>query len=1094
MTSAFVLSRLDRRNDDAVPVPMEISLEEGDVLGRNTAAPDNRVSRRAVLCGPSCRGGIQLTNVGTGVVFHFSGRTDASTGELAFDVVPAGGSVTLKAGDVIRFLPDRFVYEVVARAPRGVAGALSPPPAPRPPKVRRQVSGEADVSRPDAHDSSAQASRTAGAHPTSQPHSGPTSSLSSLSTARRSAASKASVAGSFSTSSSNLSAAATPPRQTGGCEAVGTGGTEGGSAADTATKLCSIIGHERGSTGSHRLRDCDIYLFPRSAGLSATVLDIWQHGLRKLGARTFTAPPATSDAEADTTEPKRTRVAAQPAAGAGSGPRIVFAPGDSDSDADRKPLSQSEGTARTTPAPKLPVDSRPRVIVAGDDVSAEQLRAWWGQDAPLATNVRHLSLDAELVGHLHADPSLRQEALRRRGFAEYHAPEWVIRCIGLRKRLPPEAFPWLGRSTRRPLPAAGHAGVAAERAVSDGSAADEVATRDRTLRGDGAAGAEASTLSLADARARAVDDPYAAALRAPDAAGDVLGQRPAISPTRLLSFASGAGSGQRRPAPGFSEHGEDAEELSQRLPSPHLAGEAEVGGEAAGTAGPATDGSWWRALYRCGDDASRWGIDPEVTPPLACPFSEEDIQRANGALLRNHPWLVPDVTAGRRYVHRITAASSFAVAGSIADSRVAGGPGGSCSSTCELPHNPHGRARGVNLNEHITRHLLPLLDVYTVVRDADSEARIKQLDHAIGALTHCPFAVRTAVDAERVSGIGRKTRAKIAEILATGRLQRADALARSPRIRALLALTDVLWVGPVTANALWNAGYRSVEDLRERGQHALSHQQRLGLRYYDELRQRVSRAESEHMGRVVAAEVQRILPGSLCVLGGSFRRGQPSQSDFDFVLSPPPPFTTWDLLPALYRRLRALNIIVHDLSGSWLQLAADGSLSDVPDVGWDPARMPDAAYAYYDRAGFSVHGTSAAGSASGTTVGHGKRGSAGSAISGSLPFPGAPGAVFGSGAMDGGCHTYFGISITPAWPHAIHRRIDLKCFHHTEVSDEAGWGCPLAALHHVLDPVASHSCGNVEGSPHLPVDRLVFVVSAAAACAPPVDRKHSLEP
>jgi hypothetical protein len=206
---------------------------------------------------------------------------------------------------------------------------------------------------------------------------------------------------------------------------------------------------------------------------------------------------------------------------------------------------------------------------------------------------------------------------------------------------------------------------------------------------------------------------------------------------------------------------------------------------------------------------------------------------------------------------------------------------------------------------------------------------------------------------------------------------------------------QVLWAGRETANKWFRAGYRSLDDLRANPE-ATTHQQRVGLKYFDELDTRVTRAESAAVSAIVTEECQRLMPGSLCVLGGSYRRGQPTQADFDFILAPPPPHATCDLLPALYRRLKARGFLSDDLVGSWME-TVDGQPQDNPVVGFQPEELEHAA------------GTAAADAA---------------AAASSSAGPHSP----PRSRRETSCSTYFGIWYDAARPAAVHRRIDLKCF------------------------------------------------------------------
>jgi Fingers domain of DNA polymerase lambda/DNA polymerase beta palm/DNA polymerase beta thumb len=361
---------------------------------------------------------------------------------------------------------------------------------------------------------------------------------------------------------------------------------------------------------------------------------------------------------------------------------------------------------------------------------------------------------------------------------------------------------------------------------------------------------------------------------------------------------------------------------------------------------------WWLHLYAQCDEASLWGIDPLTDAPLPCPFPMHVLERVKQRLQQRSPWLDPDTTSGKKWLLPAPPGSS-----SVSSSSAAPSP----PILYRLPHNSYGRPFGINLNRHITSKLSELMELYHILPEMEAGGRMTVLETAIGALTHARFKVRNREDAERLGNIGEKTLDKIDSILQTGTLEVLQKAIQNQRIKTIKAFCNVLWIGPWTAAKLYERGYHSLDDLRRSPKEAgLSHQQRLGIdaRYYDDLQQRISREEGAAMERYVQSVVNRILPGTLCVLGGSYRRGQPSSSDYDFILSPPPPFTTSDLLPALWRQLSRDKVIVEDLSSSWHKqspTAEDPDLVapvDDPSVGWDPAKMPEIAIRAMEQQGY----------------------------------------------------------------------------------------------------------------------------------------------
>lgn len=108
----------------------------------------------------------------------------------------------------------------------------------------------------------------------------------------------------------------------------------------------------------------------------------------------------------------------------------------------------------------------------------------------------------------------------------------------------------------------------------------------------------------------------------------------------------------------------------------------------------------------------------------------------------------------------------------------------------------------------------------------------------------------------------------------------------------MLQISKVWGIGDKTAEKLVKMGYHSVADLREKGLHLLTAQQLIGLNYYEELLEKIPRAEVERIYMTVNESCQKILPGAECIVCGSYRRGRPESGDVDILILPPPVSST----------------------------------------------------------------------------------------------------------------------------------------------------------------------------------------------------------
>jgi DNA polymerase beta len=129
-------------------------------------------------------------------------------------------------------------------------------------------------------------------------------------------------------------------------------------------------------------------------------------------------------------------------------------------------------------------------------------------------------------------------------------------------------------------------------------------------------------------------------------------------------------------------------------------------------------------------------------------------------------------------------------------------------------------------------------------------------------------------------GLGKEVRIKIAKIIEHG------CLTISPEARALATtldtFTNIYGIGPKKAEELIAAGYRTLAELRAAAATTLFNKnQRIGLKYYEDLRARIPRAEMDQHAELLMSAKPASLEG--CIVG-SYRRGKADSGDIDMLL------------------------------------------------------------------------------------------------------------------------------------------------------------------------------------------------------------------
>ncbi|BDA51434.1 probable DNA polymerase lambda at C-terminar half [Coccomyxa sp. Obi] len=209
-------------------------------------------------------------------------------------------------------------------------------------------------------------------------------------------------------------------------------------------------------------------------------------------------------------------------------------------------------------------------------------------------------------------------------------------------------------------------------------------------------------------------------------------------------------------------------------------------------------------------------------------------------------------------------------------------------------------------------------------RKGRDQFKIKAMQRAIKAVVELSVALVTAEDCEKLD-IGEKSIEKLQEIISTGEYRRNQIMAQDPHHRTVSLFMEVWGTGDATAERWYRDGCRSLEDVR--GRSDLSTQQRTGLKYFEDFKQRIPRAEVAAVATVVHEAVEEVLqcrsaPDAdmlFCSALGSYRRGKPMTGDVDMLIAPPPSCGDVDARHALHALcdcLRNKGFLLDDMAAA----------------------------------------------------------------------------------------------------------------------------------------------------------------------------------
>lgn len=131
------------------------------------------------------------------------------------------------------------------------------------------------------------------------------------------------------------------------------------------------------------------------------------------------------------------------------------------------------------------------------------------------------------------------------------------------------------------------------------------------------------------------------------------------------------------------------------------------------------------------------------------------------------------------------------------------------------------------------------------------------------------------------------------------------------------AFAKIYGVGKHQAHELYQKGARTIQDLAEPSNpYGLSMGQLIGLHLYDDLNTRIPRAECKLIYDLVREEALAIDSKLWIEIMGSYRRGQNSSGDVDFLITRDPEDgqTHERVLKTLVGNLIAKGFITHEVS------------------------------------------------------------------------------------------------------------------------------------------------------------------------------------
>jgi len=191
-------------------------------------------------------------------------------------------------------------------------------------------------------------------------------------------------------------------------------------------------------------------------------------------------------------------------------------------------------------------------------------------------------------------------------------------------------------------------------------------------------------------------------------------------------------------------------------------------------------------------------------------------------------------------------------------------------------------------------------------------------------------------------GIGETIMEKLKEYVETGTLRLLEREKNNPEN----ILSDVYGVGPKKAKELVAKGITTIAQLREQQNSVLNDVQRVGLKYYEDILERIPRSEIDSYAKIFETAFNKTKEsGSRYEIVGSYRRGAESSGDIDLILTAPNPEVFKNFIDELVSRKIILEILSRGKSKCLV-------IAKLPDA--KHARRVDFLYAAPEEYPFSI--------------------------------------------------------------------------------------------------------------------------------------------
>ena len=172
----------------------------------------------------------------------------------------------------------------------------------------------------------------------------------------------------------------------------------------------------------------------------------------------------------------------------------------------------------------------------------------------------------------------------------------------------------------------------------------------------------------------------------------------------------------------------------------------------------------------------------------------------------------------------------------------------------------------------------------TIMSKQGEPFRARAYQKAQETLMAYPDDIYTTSQLKGKPGIGPTIIDKLDEYIKTGTLRVLEKEKTNP----INILSDIYGVGPKKARELVDANIKTIDELRTRQDELLNDTQKIGLKYYEQILERIPRTEIEQYEKIFTEQFDKVaknFPDSKFEIVGSYRRGAQTSGDIDIIIT-----------------------------------------------------------------------------------------------------------------------------------------------------------------------------------------------------------------